>query len=601
MTLSAAHPTDTSISRAGLAAGLPGTIVSRLCALPQLETLYRDIIECGPGPFFSRCLERLQVSVSVNACATPAIPPRGPVVIVANHPFGALDGIIMGALLEQTGRDFKIMGNYLIHSVPEARPRIIPVDPFDRRAARTRNIAPVKQALGWLAAGNTLGMFPAGQVAHYRVRDRAIIEPEWSAHAGNLIRRTRATVVPVYFSGRNSALFHCAGLIHPLLRTVLLVREMLRKRGARVSVFLGTPIPWQHLSAFTTSRAVAAYLRLRTLVLQNRVEATPRRHALPPLRPRRRTSSVPIAAPTDPELIRRDIEGLGKEHLLLRQGHFSAYIAGNAHIPAVLREIGRLREEAFRNVREGTGRELDLDRFDAHYLHLFLWDNSRARIAGAYRLGPTDRIIASHGTRGLYISELFRCRRAFYLAMNPALELGRSFISPDYQKQFNSLLLLWRAIGEYVSRNPHYRCLYGPVSISDTYHRLSKNLMMQFFAEQRRQTGLEGLVRPRRAPRTGKVVVPSIRDHELTIEHISALISEIERDGKGMPILLRQYLKFEGTILSFSVDRRFSDVTDSLLIVDLMKSDERMLKRFLGASGVEQFRKHHGTASAQAA
>lgn len=601
MTLPAAHARHTSIATAGIPAGLPGAIVGRMCALPQLEALYRDIIGSGSGPFFTRCLEHLQVSVSINACATPAIPAQGPVVLVANHPFGALDGIIMGSLLEQSGRDFKIMGNYLIHAVPEARPSIIPVDPFERRSALTYNIAPIKQALGWLAGGNILGMFPAGQVAHYHVRGRGITEPAWSAHAGSLIRRTRATVVPVYFSGRNSALFHCAGLIHPLLRTVLLPREMLRKRGARVSVFLGTPIPWQHLAGFTTGRAVSAYLRLRTLVLQNRVEASPRRYTLSSLRPRRRTASVPIAGPTDTELIQRDIAGLGDAQLLLRQGHFSAYIAGSRLIPAVLREIGRLREEAFRCVQEGTGHELDLDRFDEHYLHLFLWDESRGRIAGAYRLGPTDRIMARHGTRGLYISELFRCRSAFYRAMNPALELGRSFISPEYQKHFNSLLLLWRAIGEYVSRNPQYRFLYGPVSISDTYHRLSKKLLMQFFSEYQEHTGLEGLVRPKRAPRGGKVIAPSIRDHELTIEHIAALIAEIERDGKGMPILLRQYLKFEGTILSFSVDRRFSHVTDSLLIVDLMKSDDRLLKRFMGAGGVKRFRTLHGTSRDQAA
>jgi len=121
-----------------------------------------------------------------------------------------------------------------------------------------------------------------------------------------------------------------------------------------------------------------------------------------------------------------------------------------------LQEIGRLRELTFRAAGEGSGKTSDIDLFDAYYLHLFLWDREANAIVGAYRMGLADEIIMRYGKRGLYTQSLFRYGTRFLQTLNPAIELGRSFVRLEYQRSFSPLLLLWRGIGQFILRSPHY-------------------------------------------------------------------------------------------------------------------------------------------------
>jgi putative hemolysin len=161
-----------------------------------------------------------------------------------------------------------------------------------------------------------------------------------------------------------------------------------------------------------------------------------------------------------------EIARLPPDLCLVESGAFQVFCAEARQIPSALREIGRLREASYRAVGEGTGRAVDLDSFDERYLHLFSWDRSRHRIAGAYRIGQTDRIAAAHGVDGLYTRTLFKYDERLITRLSPALELGRSFVTTDYQRNYNALLLLWKGIGQFVVRHPKYRVLFGPVSIS---------------------------------------------------------------------------------------------------------------------------------------
>ena len=266
-----------------------------------------------------------------------------------------------------------------------------------------------------------------------------------------------------------------------------------------------------------------------------------------------------------------------------------------------MREIGRLREEAFRAVSEGTGRSCDLDAFDDYYQHIFLWDAALGRIAGAYRVGHSDVILSRRGRKGLYTSTLFDIKRDFFRQLGPALELGRSFISPDYQKQYNALATLWKGIGQYVVRNPGYGKLFGPVSISNDYHCVSKDLMLSFLRCTRPHAALSHCVRPRNPVRAFRRLNATEVFDELTFDNISAMIADIEHDGKGMPVLLRHYLKLHAAIVDFNIDPSFSRVIDGLLVVDLLKTDSRLLQRFLGQQGLAAFRAHHAADVRQAA
>lgn len=237
-----------------------------------------------------------------------------------------------------------------------------------------------------------------------------------------------------------------------------------------------------------------------------------------------------------------------------------------------------------------------MDVFDSHYLHLFLWNHRRRELAGAYRLGLTDQILQAMGPEGLYSHQLFRYKSSFLTHLGQSIELGRSFIRPEYQKQFSCLSLLWRGIGEFIARCPSYRLLFGPVSISQAYAEVSRRLLVQFLTARKFAPDLADMVRPRCPYRAGAIAgLPKSDLHAAfqDIDDVSLLISTLEEDAKGVPVLLRQYLKLNGRLISFNVDKAFSRVVDGLFLVDLRHTDPRLLTRFMGPEGAARFTGFH--------
>jgi putative hemolysin len=252
-----------------------------------------------------------------------------------------------------------------------------------------------------------------------------------------------------------------------------------------------------------------------------------------------------------------------------------------------MREIGQLREKTFREVEEGTGTPCDLDAYDERYLHLFMWHAGRSEIVGSYRIGLVDEILAEQGPRGLYTSSLFKFNAGFLERLGPALELGRSFIRAEYQRKPTSLALLWRGIGELLVRNPRYKVLFGPVSISRAYHSVSKRLMIEYLEKNHGDDALGALVKPKNRPK-GKLEPRARAALEVLakdVDDVSSLVSEIEEDSKGMPVLLRHYLKLNARLLGFNVDPAFGHCVDGLILVDLRTTEPRILKRFMGEEG----------------
>ena len=572
----------------------------------SLETINRAYSEArerfAREDFFSVCLDALDVGYSVSDDDLARIPTEGPLVVVTNHPFGAIEGIMLCHLLLRVRPDVKALGNYLLQRVEEIRERVIPVDPFGTAGAARANLRGLRQCLDWLRGGHVLATFPAGEVSHLHLRRRRVVDTRWTPHVASLVRRTGSAALPVYFPGRNSALFQALGLIHPRLRTAMLPHELVNKRRKQFEIRVGHPVLPRTVEESGTDDELTELLRTRTYFLANRPSPT-RPHqgfraSLPVVR-RRHRHEAPLAPPVDAALLRQEVESLPAEQRLSSSGSLSAHIATAPQIPNLLPELGRLRELTFRQVGEGTGRPRDLDRYDLDYKHLFLWNDDTGELAGAYRLGLVDELVAAKGRRGLYTSSLFRYKPGFLAKLPGAIELGRSFIRPEYQRKAACLSLLWRGIGELITRDPRYSVLLGPVSISRDYHTISRNLVVQFLREKRLDHDLASLVRPRkpyrgRAARLREPVSQLAPD----VEELSLLVSELEEDGKGIPVLLRQYLKLNASILSFNVDPSFSDVIDCLILVDLRRTDERLLKRFMGAEGLARFRATHGARAA---
>jgi putative hemolysin len=546
---------------------------------------------------FQNCLDCVQAHYSLSEQDIRKIPKQGPLVVVANHPFGGIEGIVLGDIIFRARPDVRVLGNYLLQHLTQLREWIIPVDPFGNRSSSMANAKAIKEAIRWVANGGALVTFPAGEVAHFAWGKAKITDPKWSPHVGAIIKHARADVLPVFFPGANSLLFQIAGLFHPRLRTILLPHELINKSSHDMNVYIGKVIPWKKLQDLEDNEAIIEYLRNCTFFLQNR------------LRPKKRSlSSImfsrlamphqqPVAAEAENSLIRREVENLPADQYLIQSGDFAVYTANAPQIPTVLKEIGRLRELTFREVHEGTGLSADLDRFDNYYLHLFLWNHKKSELVGAYRLGLTDIILREHGARGLYTTTLFKFKRPLINQLENAMEVGRSFIRSEYQKEYTCLSMLWKGIGHFVVRNPKYKILFGPVSISHDYHSFSKNLIVQFLRLNKLHPELSRYVKaraPYRAVRTAKAEKQTVAKLVNDVDDVSLLISEIEKDGKGVPILLKHYLRLNARILSFNVDRRFSNVIDSLILVDMTKSDGKLLGRFMTPQGYKKFAQYHG-------
>ncbi len=577
--------------------------LERALGLAELGRIYRRVRrdDLYGDAFLRGGLDALGVRIEVGSDELRRIPKDGPAVLVANHPFGAIEGMVLGVLLASVRSDSRIMANFILGRMPELGSLMLYVDPFEGRSAVGRNLAAMRTSLRWLETGGLLAVFPAGEVASFDPRRGRVVDPPWNPMIGALVRRASCPVVPVHFQGRNGVLFHALGLLHPLLRTALLPRELLRRRGKAIEVRVGRPIPFPQLKGFEDDRQLIGYLRDRTDFLGERAPAAPVTDA-DPVQPRRTPSVVqPIAEAEPADALEDEIARLPFEQRMVDAAESQVWIAAAEQIPRVLGEIGRLREITFRAVGEGTGRDRDLDVFDRTYLHLFLWNRRAREIVGAYRLGPTDRVLRDQRVDGLYTSTLFEYRPKLFEAMGPALEMGRSFIRPERQRDFSGLMLLWKGIGRYVCANPRYATLFGPVSISAEYRHASQRLIVAFLERNSFAHDWSRWVTPRTpfkpSRRDARRLTPA---HVRDLEDVSTFISEIEADAKGVPILLRQYLKLGGRLLGFNVDPDFSNVLDVLIMVDLRRTDPKTLTRYMGREEAAAFLGYHRDGAARA-
>jgi putative hemolysin len=566
---------------------LPGPLasaVNRLLQIDRLEELYeRSRVQHS---FARGLLEELEVHVNVSDSDLEKIPAAGAVIAIANHPFGILDGVMIADLLTRVRPDLRILTNQLLGELPELAHMCIFIDPFERVESRAANGRALKRAITHMRSGGMLLIFPAGEVSHFDLRKRAICDPEWNVTAARLIRITRARSLPILIRGANGIPFQMLGLVHPRLRTAALPVEMLNKRGKSVEIRIGRTIDPVRIEALRDDSEATRYLRLRTELLARRSAVAER--------PGANAVAVQSAVPAEP--LAREIETLPPECLLEEARDLAVYLTAAPRIPLALREIGRLRELTFRAAGEGTGQAVDLDRFDPHYLHLFVWNREKREIAGAYRMGDVPALMARFGQKGLYTESLFRFHPRFLAQLGPSLELGRSFIRPEYQRQFAPLLLLWKGIGAYVASRPEYAMLIGAVSVSNQYSAVSRELIVRYFESQNLSAQWRGAVRARR-PLQGNLVhkweMAALCSLLPDVEDLSAPISDLEPDGKGLPILVRQYVKLGGKLLAFSVDPEFGNTLDGFVMVDLTQTSPETLARYMGKQQTERFLAWH--------
>ncbi len=569
-------------------------LLDRALKLDQLNELYSEVHHASRGTdFIERILQQMNINVMHNEQELRHIPRNGPLIITANHPFGILDGIMLVALIRRIRPDFKIMSNHLMACVPESREFSIFVDPFGSKQSISRNMQGMKECLRWLKNDGALGIFPGGTVSHIQGPRPVVRDPVWHENVAKLVRLTGATVLPVHIEGSNSLAFHVAGLVHPRLRTAMLPHELLNKRDKRVRVRIGSVIPARRLEHFTRDAEMMRYLRCRTYALAH---STRKRRIT--LRPSR-LNQKPVAPGEAPNAMAREIAALPVEQRAGGAQACEVFWARLGQIPCIMAEIGRLRELTFRAAGEGTGQARDLDAYDQHYYHLFIWNKEAGEIVGAYRMGLGDEIIRRNGLDGFYTSSLFHYAPALASHFSCAVEFGRSFIRAEYQRSPLALNLLWKGIGQFLAGRPRYRWLFGPVSISNDYHQQSRLVMARGLQKDHESLPFNRLITPRKPLKSTPPVPGSDWPELLKLDHdsISDIVHDIER-GRGIPVLLRQYLKLGGQILGFNVDPAFGWTLDALIFVDLLENDSNLLGRYLGESSLARIKAWHATAKA---
>ncbi|TIH15319.1 lysophospholipid acyltransferase family protein [Marinifilum sp. JC120] len=565
--------------------------LAHLLCLPRLSRLYRRVheddcwAEKDDVDFISKSLSLLGFDVGFDNKELNRIPKSGPSVVVANHPFGVVEGLILMQLLKAVRPDVKIMANFMLGLIPEMKEHLISVDPFGRKDSPLGNISGLKEAVKWVKGGGMLAVFPAGEVASLNLRGARVEDPVWSPTVGGIIKHTGASATPVFFNGRNSFLFQAAGMVHPRLRTVLLPRENLKKKSGPVEFAVGSTVSSERLASFDSKQKLMEYLRFRTYSLRSRFKK--KKVALPAFKRKEK----PICNQTAQRRIITELTMIGSESILVENNEFVVHEVHAANCPFVLHEIGRLREKTFRQVGEGTGQAVDVDRFDDTFIHLVLWHKESKEIAGAYRIARADEQIERFGLNGIYSHSFFKFDSKFFDKVNPALELGRSFIRPRFQRNFYSLMMLWKGIAAYLARNPQYRFLFGCVSISNDYRKISRELIANSLMKYNGREDLAELISPARPLKfknlkSWQKALPGTSFIDQS--DLDKVVQDIE-GGMGIPVLLRHYLKIGGKLAGFNIDPDFGNSLDGLIVVDLLDTSERSLFKFMGK---EQGRKY---------
>ncbi|MEC8357180.1 MAG: lysophospholipid acyltransferase family protein [Pseudomonadota bacterium] len=565
----------------------PRVLASALESLLGLKPLARVYDDrppnCDPFEFLDHALDALGIDIAIDAeKLLDEIPKTGPVLIVANHPLGGLEGMAIAKVIGKYRPDLQVLTNELLRLIPELAPIFIGVNVLSSNAA-AGNVGGIKQVHKHLKNDGAILLFPAGMVSAYELSHRRIQDREWNRLAGQLLKKYECSCTPVYVGGRNSNYFYGAGLVHPRLRTLLLPRQLANKQGFTLPLTIGRPIPSQELRLLQNPVAVTQYLRVATDGLQRSEDLS---------KPAETETLSELSHEQSSEELRRAVAKMN-DYRVVEHDEFDVYFAPYDRLGPVMEQIAIAREKTFRAVGEGTGLSQDSDEFDPHYRHLFLWDKTECRIAGAYRVGLVDEIVAAYGVEGLYSRSLYKYDEAFIRQLGSAIEMGRSFIHPDYQRRPISLNLLWRGIGQVLVKMPRYHTLFGSVSISREYSDLARSLIADTMLTNFRAKEFAQLVEPINPLKVmNRVWTDDMLAELANVKMLSKLIGRCD-PGKAVPVLLRHYLSLNGKLVCFNIHSSFNNSLEGLIIVDTRNTEQKTLSKFLGAEGLKYFLSFH--------
>lgn len=560
---------------------MPGlaALLMEVMKINQVNKLFADAQPKQGPEFVDAILKGCGVDIEFDERELKNIPQTGSFIAIANHPYGGIEGMVLLKILCMARPDSKIMANFLLKKIPNLSDYFVAVNPFEN-IEHSSSISGLKTTMELLANGTPIGIFPAGEVSTFKPDKQQITDRMWHPVVGKLIAKAKVPVVPIYFHGNNGLLFNLLSMIHPALRTAKLPSELFNKQGHTIRLRIGKPINVEDIPEYTNTSQLLNFLRAKTYALGTGLEEEKKI-----FNPRNlfkiRKEPAPIAPEISTAVLEKEVEPLRENYRIWVEKNYEVFITPTSSIPNIIREIGRLREVTFREVGEGTNKSTDLDEYDIYYHHLFIWDTEARRIVGAYRIGLGDEIFYSMGKKGFYITELFKIKEQFTPVLRKSLELGRSFIRKEYQQKPLPLFLLWKGILKYLIDNPRYRYLIGPVSISNTFSKFSKSLIVDYINRNHFDDEMAQYVRPRKKFKVdfSSVDTDLLMSGEDSFKGLDNLISEVETGTMKVPVLLRQYIALNAKIICFNIDPKFADCLDGFLVLDLRKVPQDILDK----------------------
>ncbi|QYX63762.1 lysophospholipid acyltransferase family protein [Shewanella putrefaciens] len=517
--------------------------------------------------FVEQVLASFDFSFTVPANEIENIPCEGRVVIFANHPIGSLDGLALIKLISEIRPDIKVVANELLMALEPLHSILLPVRNMTGGTPK-QHLEKIHQHLR--NEGAVL-IFPSGEVS--RLRPNGVRDTQWHSGFLKMAISCNAPLLPIFLDAKNSATFYGASMIYKPLATLLLVKEMFKQAKRNMPIRIGELIPNEAV------RSMDFPLKTKIKLLKNHLYRIGKDKD--PL-------FITQNAIAHPES-RRELQAALQQCELLgeTQDNKLIYLYQHHDSNPIMREIGRLREIAFRAVGEGSGKRRDIDKYDSYYQHLVLWDKAQFEIVGAYRFASGDKVLEKYGDNALYSQSLFQYADSFMPFVKQGLELGRSFVQPKYWGK-RSLDYLWFGIGAYLAKHPEYRYLFGPVSISNQLPGSAREMLVHFYSREfapAQQMAVS--MSPFGLSKSQKTKLDDLyfsEDYQSNFKQLKQVLASM---GAAVPTLYKQYgelCKADGVkFLAFGIDADFGDCIDGLVLVDTHKLKGKKYQRYIGA------------------
>ena len=533
-----------------------------------INNFLKENAHLGAFEFIENALDELEFTYQISEKYLQNIPSTGRVVIIANHPLGALDALSLVKLVSTIRKDVKIVANDFLSSLSPLKPILLDINNFKTKQVKS-SIGKIYDALNNEEA---VIIFPSGEVS--RATPRGVKDKNWHKGFLKFAQRSSSPILPVYIGGKNSKTFYSVSALNKKLSMLLLSHEMFKQKGNSIEIIVGEIIPFENIlpKGIRTDKLLNLYQKhLYGLKKGEKFFSTQKA----------------IALAEDRRYLKQELKdsqllGLTKDN---KKIYLYEWSSNNS---SILNEIGRLREISFRKVGEGVNKKRDIDKYDRYYKHIILWDEEALEIVGAYRIGECKDIIDKYSQNALYTTTLFEYNDSLSTYLNEAIELGRSFVQPKYWGS-RALDYLWQGIGAYLKNNPEIKYMYGPVSLSGAYPKIAKDMIIYFYNHYFYDN--EHLVDAKSSSKL------NLKD-----EYVQKFLSQLQGEDYSadfkllkralgyldlnVPTLYKQYADLceEGGIrfCAYNIDKDFSDCVDSFILVDINKIKEKQHKRYFG-------------------